>query len=95
MIESQKSTQDLAEQVQRIWRKTRPRLMQLHDRTNQAEAKAREAANRCRGASEHLQGMGVPCDQADSLAMYEWVYLPDIDERDELGAELLSTPSVG
>jgi len=84
MDKSQESIQHLAERVQTIWRKTRPRLMRLYERTEQVKARSLEAARHLRMTTENLQQMGLAFDQASNLAMYEWVRLPDIDARDEL-----------
>ena len=72
----------LAERIERIWRRGRPKLMRLYDETKQTEARTHEAARRCTSTALDLQQMGLARDQANSLAMYEWVYLPDIEEGD-------------
>jgi hypothetical protein len=84
MHPSPENVHHLAEQVQLIWRKSRPQLMRLYDQTEQSETRALQAARRCLATTQDLQCTGLPFDQARNLAMHEWVYLPDIDASDEL-----------
>jgi hypothetical protein len=79
----QDSIDELAEHVERIWRKSRPKLMRLYDRTEQTKKRIMEAARFWRETTEDLQQAGLPFEQANNLAMYEWVCLPDIEEGDE------------
>jgi hypothetical protein len=83
MLASPENVCHLAEQVQLIWRKSRPQLMRLYDQTEQTGMKSLQAARRCQTTTEDLQRTGLPFDQARNLAMHEWVYLPDIDPSDE------------
>jgi hypothetical protein len=57
--------------------------MQRLDRTNRVEDRTREAARRCRETTTDLEKQGMPFDQADGIALYEWVYLPDLDAEEE------------
>lgn len=79
----QASIDELAERVERIWRKSRPKLMKLYDNTQQTKQRTRAAARFWRETTEDLLQAGISCQQANNLAMYEWVCLPDIEEGDE------------
>ncbi len=83
MHASPENVHHLAEQVQLIWRKSRPQLMRLYDQSEQAGIRSLQAARRCQTTTEDLQRTGLPFDQARNLAMHEWIYLPDIDASDE------------
>lgn len=74
----------LAEEVETIWRRSRPRLMRRLDTLKRSKERTRQAARYCRETTEHLRKHGIPWDQAHSIALYEWVYLPDIDSDDEV-----------
>jgi hypothetical protein len=74
---------ELKEHVERIWRKSRPKLMQYYDETAQTEKRTREAARFWLETTEDLEQHGLPYDQAYNFAMSEWVCLPDIEEGDE------------
>lgn len=74
----------LAEEVERIWRRSRPRLMRRLESLKSVKDRTRQAAEQCRETTAHLRSHGIPWDQANSIALYEWVYLPDIDSDDEV-----------
>lgn len=74
---------ELAEEVESIWRRSRPRMMRRLDRTQSVQDRTREAARHCRETTTDLTKQGIPYDQANSIALYEWVFLPDLDDRDE------------
>jgi hypothetical protein len=57
--------------------------MRLYDRTEQTEERTVKAARSWRETTQHLEQKGMPFDQANNLAMYEWVCLPDIEDEDE------------
>jgi hypothetical protein len=57
--------------------------MRLYDRTEQTKEQTMKAARSWRETTQHLEQKGIPFDQANNLAMYEWVCLPDIDDEDE------------
>jgi hypothetical protein len=83
-VKGQAECDSLAEEVERIWRRSRPRLMRRLDSLKNVKDRTRQAARHCRETTEHLRGHGIPWDQANSIALYEWVYLPDIDAEDEV-----------
>jgi hypothetical protein len=72
----------LTEAVNNLWRKTRPKLMGLYDEMDQSQKRTREAAQTWQDTIEHLQQLGVPHDQAKSLAMLERIDLPDLEDSD-------------
>ena len=77
----QETFDQLAKEVERVWRRSRPRLMRQLDKANQSRDRVRAAAQHCQEASDHMLEDGLPYDQANSLALYEWVYLPDIEDE--------------
>jgi hypothetical protein len=79
----QATIDELAEHVEGIWRKSRPKLMRLYDKAEQTKQRTRAAARFWQETTEDLQHAGLPFEQANNLAMYEWVCLPDIEEGDE------------
>ena len=79
----QEGIDDLAEKVETIWRRSRPRLMRRLDRTNRVEDRTREAARQCWETTVDLEEQGIPFDQANGIALYEWIYLPDLDAEEE------------
>jgi hypothetical protein len=79
----QECVNELAEEVETIWRRSRPRMMRRLDRTKRVKDRTQEAARMCRETTTDLQEQGMPFDQANSIALYEWVYLPDLDNLDE------------
>jgi len=81
--EEQECVNELAEEVETIWRRSRPRMMRRLDRTKCVKNRTQEAARMCRETTTDLQEQGMPFDQANSIALYEWVYLPDLDNLDE------------
>jgi hypothetical protein len=81
--QEQEGVNELAEEVETIWRRSRPRMMRRLDRTKCVRDRTREAARMCRETTTDLQEQGMPFDQANSIALYEWVYLPDLDNLDE------------
>lgn len=81
--QKQEGVNELAEEVETIWRRNRPRLMRRLDRTKRVKDRTQEAARLCRETTAELQEQGVPFDQANGIALYEWVYLPDLDNEDE------------
>ena len=74
---------DLAEEVETIWRRSRPRMMRRLDKADRVKDRTREAARMCLETTVDLEEQGMPYDQANSIALYEWVYLPDLDPEDE------------
>jgi len=74
----------LAEEVERIWRRSRPTLMRRLDSLKNVKDRTRQAALHCRETTEHLREHGIPWDQANGIALYEWIYLPDIDPEDDV-----------
>jgi hypothetical protein len=81
--QEQECVNELAEEVESIWRRSRPRMMRRLDRTECVKNRTQEAARMCRETTTDLQEQGIPFDQANSIALYEWVYLPDLDNLDE------------
>ena len=81
--QEQEGVNELAEEVETIWRRSRPRMMRRLDRTRRVKDRTREAARLCQETTTDLQEQGMPFDQANSVALYEWVYLPDLDNLDE------------
>lgn len=70
----------LSKEIARAWRRSRPKLMQQYDELDQTDRRIAEAAERWWVTMNDLERQGMPHDQADNLARYEWIYLPDIDE---------------
>lgn len=83
-MQEQECVNELAEEVETIWRRTRPRLVRRLDRTRRVKDRTHEAASRCREAITDMRENGVPFDQAERIALYEFVYLPDLDNEDEV-----------
>ena len=80
--EQKVSMDRLRKEIDKAWRKSRPKLMEQYDAAEQTEAEVTAAAERWWDTMNDLQRQGVPHDQADNLARYEWIYLPDIDQED-------------
>ena len=78
----------MARQVEKIWRTSRPNITKLYEQMDKFGSRTREAARLWRDSTELFRRNGVPRDQANNLAMYEFVYLPDIEKGEE--AEVLS-----
>jgi hypothetical protein len=57
--------------------------MRRLERTKHVKNRTQEAASLCRDAITDMQENGVPFDQAERIALYEFVYLPDLDKEDE------------
>lgn len=74
---------ELKEHVEKIWRKSRPKLMQLYDETGKTERRTKEAARNWLETTEDLEQQGLSYEQAYNFAMSEWVCLPDIEEDDD------------
>lgn len=72
----------LRTEIDRAWRKSRPRLMEQYDDRQQTDSEVTAAAERWWATMNALQRQGMPHDQADNLARHEWIYLPDLDEDD-------------
>ena len=87
MSEEQINVDQLAKRVEQAWRRSRPRLMRLYDESGQTAFRIREAAQSWYATSQDLQRQGIPFDQADGLARYEWVSLPDISEAEAVVAQ--------
>ena len=69
--QEQEDVNELAEEVESIWRRNRPRLMRRLDRTRRVKNRTQEAARLCRETTADLQEQGVPFDQANSIALCE------------------------
>ncbi|MBC8868500.1 MAG: hypothetical protein H8E44_03740 [Planctomycetes bacterium] len=74
---------ELTDHVEKIWRRSRPRLMKFYDETQQTGKRTRQAAKYWLETTQDLEQHGLPYDQAYNLAMSEWVDLPDIEDGDE------------
>ena len=85
----QRKIDEMAREVEEIWRKTRPNIMRLYASMQQVAPRTQEAAKLWKSSAELFCRNGVSHDQANNLAMYEFVYLPDIEQSEE--AEILES----
>jgi hypothetical protein len=89
LSEQERRIDERAREVEKIWRTSRPNIMRLYETLQMVEPRTTEAARLWERNAELFRSNGVPRDQANSLAMYEFVYLPDIEQSEE--AELLAS----